>query len=105
MVLSRQYGNGRLWVDLDKREASVAGMSLELTVCEFELLSALLRNLDKVQTKDELSLVALNRKWTSYDRSIDVHIKNLRHKLTAAGGGEHGIETVRGIGYRIARRA
>ena len=51
-------------------------------------------------TKDELSERALRRPREPYDRSVDVHISNLRQKLVAAGGGIE-IETVRAIGYRL----
>ena len=51
-------------------------------------------------TKDELFERALRRPREPYDRSVDVHISNLRQKLAAAGGGLE-IETVRAIGYRL----
>jgi len=99
---SSSFTNGRVSIDVGKRECTLAGKPVDLTATEFNLLAALMRSVDLVLTKDELSVLTLDRKWAAYDRSIDVHINNLRHKLTAAGCAAHGIETVRGIGYKMA---
>lgn len=74
---------------------------LELTVTEFNLLEFLLRNADRAVSKDELSERVLGRAREAYDRSIDVHIGNLRQKLSAVGGPENTIATVWGFGYRL----
>lgn len=83
-----------------KREAQWQGIPLSLTVSEFNIMAALMRAGDTVTTKDALSEMVLGRHRASYDRSVDVHISNLRRKLVAIGD-ELEIETVRGIGYRI----
>lgn len=82
------------------REAWGAGAPLDLTASEFNILEALMRTMDRILTKDELSLQVLGRPREPYDRSIDVHVSNLRRKLNAADG-QLEIETVRGIGYRL----
>lgn len=92
--------NGRIVVEPDKRQARVDSAALDLTVSEFNVLVALLRSVDKVVSKDELSIQALGRNRAPYDRSVDVHVSNLRQKMAAAGAA-HGLETVRGVGYRI----
>jgi DNA-binding response OmpR family regulator len=74
---------------------------LDLTATEFNLLEALLRDGDRVLSKDELSEKALGRPREPYDRSVDVHVSNLRQKLSALAGDAVEIETVRGVGYRI----
>ncbi len=84
----------------DTREAQWMGAPLVLTVSEFNILAALLRAREVVTTKDALSELVLGRRRASYDRSVDVHISNLRRKLQAIGN-ELEIETVRGIGYRM----
>jgi two-component system OmpR family response regulator len=109
-VLRRQAldrGAGRLPVriaelslDPGAREAAWKGSRLDLTASEFNILEALMRAGDKVSTKDALSLQVLGRAREPYDRSIDVHVSNLRRKLQGAGAGLE-IETVRGIGYRL----
>ncbi|HHQ4474781.1 response regulator transcription factor [Aeromonas sp. S41-2] len=75
---------------------------LELTATEFNLLELLLRSPERVVSKDELSLHGLGRPREPYDRSVDVHICNIRQKLQALAGEAIGIETVRSIGYRLA---
>jgi two-component system OmpR family response regulator len=84
-----------------KREVSYDGAPMELTTSEFELLEGLLRAGDTVATKDELSLQVLGRKRQAYDRSIDVHVSNLRKKLAACSQKAVRIETIRGVGYRL----
>ena len=60
-----------------------------------------MRNKEAVATKDELSLSVLGRKREPYDRSIDVHVSNLRKKLLTASSKAIEIETVRAVGYRL----
>ncbi|PWR20255.1 response regulator transcription factor [Zavarzinia aquatilis] len=88
-----------------RHEATWAGRALDLTASEFTLLEVLLAAGERVSTKDELSEKALGRKRQPYDRSVDVHMSNLRQKLAAAAGDALHIETVRGIGYRLGRGA
>ncbi len=84
----------------DRREAQWHGNSLSFTVSEFNIIAALMRAGEDVTTKDSLSEMVLGRRRASYDRSVDVHISNLRRKLAAISD-ELEIETVRGIGYRM----
>jgi DNA-binding response OmpR family regulator len=95
---------GKLRISPARRNAEWNGQVIELTVTEFNMLEALLKAGDRVVTKDELSEKALGRPREMYDRSVDVHMSNLRHKLSAAGWVDARIETVRGIGYRIRRQ-
>jgi len=92
---------GRLEVQAAARRVSWGTTEIELTVSEFNLLLALMRSGDAVTTKDSLSLQALGRVRQSYDRSVDVHISNLRLKLEQGSAGAVRIETVRGVGYRL----
>jgi len=73
----------------------------DLTASEFNLLDLLLRSPDRVVSKDELSEKGLGRPREAYDRSVDVHISNIRQKLSALTNDAITIETVRSIGYRI----
>jgi two-component system OmpR family response regulator len=91
---------GPLEADAAARRALAAGKPLQLTASEFNMLVALLRSGDRVATKEELSLKVLGRIRQPYDRSIDVHVSNLRQKLQAAADDVE-IETVRGLGYRL----
>ncbi|MEN5145544.1 MULTISPECIES: response regulator transcription factor [Brevundimonas] len=94
--------HGSLTLDPGRRDARWADQRLELTAAEFSLLEALMRSGERVATKDDLSLAALGRQRQRYDRSIDVHVSNLRQKLRVVSGGMAEIETIRGVGYRLA---
>lgn len=92
---------GKLEVQVAARRASWNDLPLELTASEFNLLVVLMKAGDDVATKDMLSLQGLGRARQSYDRSVDVHVSNLRLKLEACSAGSIAIETVRGVGYRL----
>lgn len=93
-----EYSVGPLYVCPEKHIVTVNGESVTLTYKEFEMLCMLLKNMGIVLTRDQL----LNSIWGySFDgesRTVDVHVRTLRHKLGSAG---ELIETVRGIGYKI----
>jgi len=91
---------GSLQVEIPTRRVLARQVQVELTASEFNLLVVLLQASDRVVTKDELSLKVLGRARASYDRSVDVHVSNLRQKLAVAAP-DIEIETVRGVGYRI----
>jgi two-component system response regulator CpxR len=86
-------------VDCSKRLATIAGKYLELTNAEFNILEMLIKSPGQAFSKEELTEYALGRKYTAYDRSIDVHISNLRNKLGDNPRGEPIVKTVRGFGY------
>jgi two-component system response regulator CpxR len=85
------------------RTAILAGQLLDLTTTEFDLLDVLLRNAGIVVTRDQLSLAALGRDATPFDRSIDVHLSRLRKKLSGGRYSQDRIKTVRGSGYLYAK--
>ncbi|MCP2040549.1 DNA-binding response OmpR family regulator [Neisseria sp. HSC-16F19] len=82
-----------------KRQATIGDAPLELTSTEFNLLEVLMRHAGQVVNKETLSLEALDRKLAKFDRSIDVHISSIRHKL----GDASLIQTVRGLGYLFVK--
>ena len=75
--------------------------AIDLTASEFNLLELLLVAGDRVVSKDELSEKALGRTREAYDRSVDVHISNIRQKIAKTTQDQIFIETVRSIGYKI----
>ena len=93
-----------LRVNVPARRATWRATPVQLTTTEFNLLVALLQFGDRVATRDQLSRNVLGRPWETYDRSIDVHVNNLRQKLVGASQGGLEIETVRGVGYRARSR-
>ncbi len=94
---------GDITIDIALREAWAAGKPVQLTTVEFALLEALVRNAGRVLTRDDLTDVVLGRKLGAFDRTIDVHISNLRKKLDTHTGVER-IKTIRGSGYLLAPR-
>ncbi|MBF0804642.1 MULTISPECIES: response regulator transcription factor [Neisseria] len=82
-----------------KRQAAIKDTPLELTSTEFNLLEVLMRHAGQVVSKETLSVEALDRKLAKFDRSIDVHISSIRHKL----GDASLIQTVRGLGYLFVK--
>lgn len=86
-------------VDCSKRLVTIKGKELELTNAEFNILEMLIKSPGQAFSKEELTEYALERKYTAYDRSIDVHISNLRNKLGDNTQGEAIVKTVRGFGY------
>ena len=93
------YGN--LQLNLATFQALVAGQALVLTATEFRVLSELFAQLDIVHSKESLYLRVLGREMEPFDRSIDMHVSNLRKKLAALNGPADKIITVRGVGYRV----
>jgi two-component system OmpR family response regulator len=96
---------GRLRVIPAKREVTFDAKLVEVTTTQFDLLEALLRSGPAVATRDDLSLSVLGRKREPYDRSIDVHVSNLRKKLHVISKMTIEIETIRAVGYRLRMKA
>jgi two-component system response regulator CpxR len=76
------------------------GIAVELTSTEFSILLELLQHRGEVVSKRDLYLTALGREPVAHDRSLDMHVSNLRRKLGPDSQGENRIETIRGIGYQ-----
>ena len=85
---------------LDSKNYTVRknGQKIELTLKEFELLSLLMLNPDRVFTRQELLDKVWGEHFIGETRTVDVHIGTLRMKL---GDASHLIKTVRGVGYRL----
>ena len=91
-------------MDTATRTANCNNKELDLTSAEFNTLHALMEHIGTVVSKEKLTELALNRKFTRYDRSVDVHISNLRKKITAQLGDVDLIKTVRGAGYILVKQ-
>lgn len=77
-----------------------SGKPVELTSTEFSILFALLQNRGDVVSKRDLYISALGREPVAHDRSVDMHVSNLRRKLGPDPRGDNRVETIRGIGYQ-----
>jgi two-component system response regulator CpxR len=92
-------------MDVGARTVTRAGAEIALTGAEFETLRTLLAAPGEVVSRAALVKSALGRKLTAYDRSIDMHVSNVRRKLGPHPDGAERIKTVRGVGYIYTRRA
>lgn len=95
--------HGELTVNFLKHEASLAGRPLNLTMVEFKLLGVIAREPGRVFTRAQLIEKALGYDFEGFDRTIDVHILNLRRKLEPAPNHPKYIKTVYGAGYKLIR--
>lgn len=99
---------GDLQIDVPAHKASLGGRELQLTSFEFRVLVALARRAGETVTREELASVVLpkgGRYDPSVDRSLDVHVSHLRHKLGDEAREPRRIRTVRGVGYVLVKPA
>ena len=90
-----------LCINVERHEVKKGAKHIELTLKEFELLKYLVENRGHVFSRDQL----LNNVWgidyAGETRTVDVHIRHLRQKLSDGEGEEQYIETIRGKGYKV----
>jgi two-component system, OmpR family, phosphate regulon response regulator PhoB len=90
---------GSIVLDVDRHAVTVDGRSVELTATEFKLLHRLMERRGRIQTREHLLVDVWDYSAEVDTRTIDTHVRRLREKLGSAAGL---IETVRGVGYRMA---
>jgi two-component system, OmpR family, response regulator CpxR len=93
---------GDIELDPATRIVRQNGKPVELTSVEFNLLHVLLREAGRVVTREHLVDAVLSRKFSPFDRSIDMHVSKVRKKLGDSDIGSDHIKTVRGVGYIFA---
>jgi len=93
--------HGELLVNLIKHEASLAGRLLDLTPVEFRLLGVLVREPDRVFSRAQLIEKVFGYDFDGFDRTIDVHVHNLRRKLEPDPRSPTYIKMVYGVGYKF----
>jgi DNA-binding response OmpR family regulator len=89
--------SGEVTLDLRTRRASVNGRTTELTAREFTMLEVLLRHAGQVLSREQLLSHVWGYDYDPGSNVVDVYVGYLRKKL-----GQHAIETVRGMGYRLS---
>jgi DNA-binding response OmpR family regulator len=94
--------SGELQVDLAQHVVTVEGQAVELTPKEFDLLALLVRNPGRAFARDYLLEKVWGYDYGGFDRTVDTHVLRLRKKLGPTGDQ---IETVWGVGYRLAAKA
>lgn len=92
------WQNEGLKVDFEAHKVALDGSEISLTATEFKLLTELIRNPGKVQTRDQLLDKVWAYQFEGYARTVDTHVRRLRQKL---GRCSDWVETVRGVGYRF----
>ncbi|MDA8104108.1 MAG: response regulator transcription factor [Nitrospiraceae bacterium] len=96
------FNNGLLVIDGHSYEVRKNGHRVDLTPTEFKVFHTLSSYPGKVFTREELVEKALGYQFEGYERSIDAHIKNLRHKLEDDPRNPAFILTIYGVGYRFS---
>jgi len=112
-VLRRFDGNGaeeseseilkvdQMVIDIGKHVVTVDGLKVDLTMKEFELLGFLARNRGRAFSRDELLDKVWGINYLGESRTVDVHIRHLRKKMSLHGDEDRYIETIRGKGYKM----
>ena len=90
---------GDIELSASSRSTKLNGEELTLTSVEFDLLMELVKHAGKVVRKEDLSENVLDRKLSPFDRSLDMHISNLRKKLGSHKDDSERIKTIRSVGY------
>ena len=95
------YNNGDLEINYDKRIVKVRGLEISLTPNEFDIVHILSANKGKVFTREKLIERIMGIDFQGFDRTIDVHIKNIRKKIEVDSKNPRYIITVNRIGYKF----
>jgi DNA-binding response OmpR family regulator len=96
-----RFDDGRLEIDTLRHEVLIAGEPVELTPSEYKLLLAVAQYPGRVYSRFELINRVQGHDFEGYERTIDAHIKNLRHKIEPDPRHPRYVETVHGVGYRL----
>ena len=96
---------GGLEMDVRRRDVRVDGRPVELTPTEFSLLQVLLEQAGYVLTRGELTRRALGVEFEGVERTLDSHIRNLRQKIEPDPANPIYVQTVYGVGFRLAEAA
>jgi DNA-binding response OmpR family regulator len=95
------YDDGRLAVDFEKREVKVNGEEVSFTPNEFDILYVLIMNKGRVLSREQLIEKIFGLDFEGYDRTIDVHIKNIRKKIEEDTKNPKYVITVVKVGYKF----
>jgi two-component system OmpR family response regulator len=96
---------GKLEIDLERHEVRHGQAKVQLRPKEFDLLALLARHPGRVFQRSELLDLVWGYDFPGYTRTVDVHVQQLREKLTAGGVSDPAIQTVWGVGYRLELEA
>ena len=95
---------GELEIDMPRMSVAVAGRAVVLTATEFTILLTMARQPGRVFTRAQLLDAVHGEVFEAYERAIDAHVKNIRRKLEPHPQTPRFLETVFGVGYRVAEQ-
>jgi DNA-binding response OmpR family regulator len=101
LTVKNSFGGGDLIVDFEKNVFVKNQAPVNLTQSEAKILATLIKYPGKVFTREELIAVALGEEFDGFDRTVDVHVKNLRQKIENNPKNPAYILTVHGLGYKF----
>ena len=101
LIASDVLAIGEVRLDREKHNVTANGKSVSLTPSEFDLLYSLMSAPGRVFSRSELLLKLQGSTFENVERTIDVHIRNLRSKIEKDSSSPEYIETVFGVGYRF----
>ena len=102
-VSSTVLSVGPLVIDVDRRMVTLRGQFIETTTTEFEILRTLVAQAGRVIPREKLMELARGTDYSSFDRSVDVHISHIRKKLGDDPKSPIFVKTIRGVGYSIPK--
>ena len=100
-ALPGELSVGRLRFNFSRYEVHIGNAKLELTPMEYELLKMLATNLGKVFTREQLLEKVWGYEYFGDTRTVDVHVRHLRAKMSTDPETADALETIRGFGYRL----
>ena len=93
---------GKYQLNVNAKLISFEDRKLKLTKTEFDLLSKLLSHRECVFTREQLFTAVFNYNAESSDRTVDVHLHNVKRKISAISQSHHGITAIYGVGYKLS---
>lgn len=96
------WNDNDLEIDFTCHVVKKSGNEVSLTKNEYKILTALIKHPGRVYTRDELIAFAFDNDFEGFDRTIDSHIKNIRHKIETNPKNPEYIMTVHGVGYKFS---
>lgn len=96
------FNNSELEIEVDKMIVKKNNETVDLTTNEYKVLLALVSNPNQVLSREQLILAAFGHNYEGFDRTIDTHIKNIRHKIETNPKSPNYIHTIYGAGYKFS---
>ncbi|MDM8564950.1 response regulator transcription factor [Candidatus Halobeggiatoa sp. HSG11] len=100
-TIAEQLTVGELSIHLGTNTCIVRGTTVSLTRTQLALMTAFMRHPNQILNRDQLLDIAFNNDFEGFDRSIDAHIRRLRHKIEPNPSQPQYILTVYGLGYKF----